>query len=141
MTKMMMKFGIGPKLPTGQGALPSSLQEGMGMPNNYSSQNPLGSIYQLATKLSEQESQGLSGYASKSSDSTSANATSTSTSIDTAFGSRTEKVLSNFLQNPVLKGEESEHKEAVCYGWNKFIYYLFACCITHFCLLQKGFPV
>ncbi|PON97878.1 hypothetical protein TorRG33x02_064680 [Trema orientale] len=105
MTKVMMKFGIAPNLPIGQGALPS-LQRGMSMLNNPSSQNPVGSIMQLATKLPD-----APGYESRSTDSSYANTMSKSTSTDTAFGSRTEKVLSSFLQNPVLKGEGSELNE------------------------------
>ncbi|PQM40830.1 uncharacterized protein Pyn_12283 [Prunus yedoensis var. nudiflora] len=87
-TKMMVKFGVAPNLAIGQGALPSSLQRAIGIVNDPSSQNPMGSSMQLATKLPDHKSQGLPGYGN------------------------TEKVLSSFLQNPVLKGEESEPNEA-----------------------------
>lgn len=139
MTKMMMKFGIVPNLPIGQGSLSSSLQGGMSMLKNSSSQNPVGSIMQIATKLPDHTSQGLAGYDSKRTDSSYVNTIAKNTSIDTAFGSRTEKVLSNFLQNPVLKGEGSELNEVVCYGWNKFICRMFAWFIGHFCLLEMVF--
>jgi hypothetical protein len=121
MTKMMLKFGIAPNLPIGQGALPASLQSGMSMMNQSSlqsgmsmmnqslNQNPMGSIMQLGTKLSEDTSQGLPGYGNIGSGSTYENFASKGTAIDSPFGSRTEKVLSSFLQNPVLKGEDTEN--------------------------------
>ncbi|KAL5551365.1 hypothetical protein UlMin_001541 [Ulmus minor] len=105
MAKMMMKFGLAPKLPIGEGALPSSLQGGRSMMNN--PQNPMGSIMQLGTKVSDQTSQGLLGYGSKSSGSNYGNTMSQNSSIESPFGSRTEQVLNSFLQNPILKVEES----------------------------------
>ncbi|XP_030502236.2 uncharacterized protein LOC115717411 isoform X1 [Cannabis sativa] len=111
MSKVMTKLGLGPQLPFGQGVLPSSLQGGMSLLNNSSSQNPMGSIMQLATQVPDNASQGLTGYESKSKDSSYAITSSKNPSIETPYGSRTEKVLSNFLQNPVLKGETSELKE------------------------------
>ncbi|EXC02071.1 hypothetical protein L484_024036 [Morus notabilis] len=111
MTKMMMKFGMSPNLPIGQGALPSSLQGGMSMVNNLSTQNPMGSMMQLATKLPDQLSQGLPGYENKSAGTNYGNITSTTPSNDAAFGTRTEKVLSSFLQNPIVKGEGRELNE------------------------------
>ena len=108
--KMMVKFGIAPELPIGQGALSSSLQGGMSMMSNSSVQNPMGSIMQLATKLPDQTSEGVLGFGNKS------------TSVDTAVGSRTEKVLSSFLQNPILKGEGNEVVGSRNY---KSEYYLF----------------
>ncbi|XP_062086641.1 uncharacterized protein LOC133792744 isoform X2 [Humulus lupulus] len=112
MTKVMTKLGLGPKLPFGQGALPSSLQGGMSMLSNSSSQNPMGSIMQLATKVPDHASQSLTGYENKSTDSSyTITSSSKNSSIETPFGSMTEKVLSNFLQSPVLKGEGSELNE------------------------------
>ncbi|BFG31287.1 hypothetical protein CerSpe_175610 [Prunus speciosa] len=111
-TKMMVKFGVAPNLAIGQGALPSSLQRAIGIVNDPSSQNPMGSSMQLATKLPDHKSQGLPGYGNTGTDSAYENFTSKSSPVDAPFGSRTEKVLSSFLQNPVLKGEESEPNEA-----------------------------
>lgn len=108
MTKMMLKFGIAPNLPIGQGALPASLQSGMSMMNQSLNQNPVGSIMQLGTKLPEDTSQILPGYGNIGSGSTYENMPSKGTPIDSPFGSRTEKVLSSFLQNPALKGEDTE---------------------------------
>lgn len=118
MAKMMTKFGISPNLPILQGAIPSSLQSGIGVMNDSSSQNPVGNIMQMATKPADYATQGLPGYGNKGTGSTYDNFTSTSSPVDTPFGSRTEKVLSSFLQSPVLKGEDSELSEVVCTGSN-----------------------
>ncbi|KAH0974118.1 hypothetical protein GBA52_016017 [Prunus armeniaca] len=111
-TKMMVKFGVAPNLAIGQGAIPSSLQRAIGIVNDPSSQNPMGSSMQLATKPPDHKSQGLPGYGNTGTASAYENFTSKGSPVDTPFGSRTEKVLSSFLQNPVLKGEESEPNEA-----------------------------
>lgn len=101
----MLKFGIAPNLPIGQGALPVSLQGGMSMVNQSLGQNPMGSAMQLGTKGPEGTHQGLPGYENIGSV-LSYNLASKGTPTDTPFSSRTEKVISGFLQNPVLKGEE-----------------------------------
>lgn len=110
---MMMKFGIIPNLSIGQGMLPASLQSGVKtMINNEPShqQSPIGSLMQLTTKAPDPTSQdghtntvsALETFSSKSAP------------LNTSYGgSRTEKVLSSFLQNPVLKGEGSEVNELV----------------------------
>lgn len=103
--KMMIKLGIAPNLSIGQGALPMSLQSGMSMLTESSIQNPLGNITQLARKLPDQTSQSL--YVSSHSSSES----STSKGSDTSFGSRTEKVISSFLQNPILKEDGTDINE------------------------------
>lgn len=118
MTKMMTKFGIAPNLPILQGAIPSSLQSGIGIMNDSSSQNSVGNITQMATNPPDYTSQGLPGYGNKVAHSTYENFTSTSSPVDKPFGSRTEKVLSSFLQSPVLKGEESDLNEVVCNSSN-----------------------
>lgn len=121
MTKMMMKFGIAPKLPIGQGA---SWQGGMSLWNGSLSQNPMGSIMQLATKLPDQHtSQDLPGYGNKTIGSSHETFLSKNTSVDSPFASRTEQVINSFLKNPVLKGEESEPNEVVC---NEHV------CLSHF---------
>lgn len=103
--KMMIKLGIAPNLSIGQGALPMSLQSGVSMLTESSIQNPLGNITQLARKLPDQTSQSL--YVSSHSSSES----STSKGSDTSFGSRTEKVISSFLQNPILKEDGTDINE------------------------------
>lgn len=103
MTKMMMKFGVTPNLPFGQGALPTSLQSGLGTVN--SNQISAGSMMQLATKGADQIPQGLAGSQPLQIGSAFENTALKGKVTDSTYGSRTEKVLSNFLQNPVLKGE------------------------------------
>lgn len=107
--KMMTKLGIAPNLSIGQGALPMSLQSGVSMLTESSIQNPLGNITQLARKLPDQTSQSLYGYGNVSSHSSSES--STSKGSDTSFGSRTEKVISSFLQNPILKEDGADINE------------------------------
>ncbi|XP_040987219.1 uncharacterized protein LOC121235065 isoform X1 [Juglans microcarpa x Juglans regia] len=108
MTKMVLKFGIAPNLSIGQGALPVSLQGGMSMMNQSLGQNPMGSIMQLGAKGPEDTRQGLPGYENIGSGSTYESFASKGTPTDSSFSSRTEKVISSFLQNPVLKGEDTE---------------------------------
>ncbi|KAI4315207.1 hypothetical protein L6164_028040 [Bauhinia variegata] len=104
-TKMMMKFGIDPNKTLVQGAFPTSFQSGIDMSNAASNQMSTGSMKQLATKP-DQAFQGLSG--SQQIGSASENIALKSNAVDSTFGSRTEKVLSSFLQNPLLKGEAGE---------------------------------
>ncbi|XP_004511729.1 uncharacterized protein [Cicer arietinum] len=105
MTKMMMKFGLTPSLPFSQGAFPASLQSAT------STVSP-GSMMQLATKSADQASQGLAGSQPMNIGSAFDKTVIKDTSVDTAFGSRTEQVLNNFLQNPLLKGEGGAPGEA-----------------------------
>ncbi|XP_052171222.1 uncharacterized protein LOC127787292 isoform X2 [Diospyros lotus] len=105
-TKMMMKFGITPNLPLDQGLIPASLQGGMISSN----QNPVGNIMQLATTAPEHATQGLTRDGNSSSDSSSF--TSNKPPGDPSYGSRTEKVISDFLQNPILK-RDNEPNELV----------------------------
>lgn len=111
---MMMKFGIVPNLSIGQGMLPASLQSGVKTMINKdpssNQQSSVGSLMQLTTKAPDSTSQdgntntvsALETFSSKSAP------------LNTSYGSsRTEKVLSSFLQNPVLKGEGSEVNELV----------------------------
>ncbi|KAB1216021.1 hypothetical protein CJ030_MR4G008905 [Morella rubra] len=104
MAKMMLKFGVAPNLPIGQGVLPASMQSGISMMNQSINQNPVGSIMELGTKLPGDTSQGLPGYGNISSGSTYENFASQGTPTDAPFG-RTERVIHSFLQNPVLEGE------------------------------------
>lgn len=127
MTKMMMKFGVTPNLPFGLGALPTSLQSGLGTVN--SSQISAGSMMQLATKGADQVPQGLAGSQPLQIGSAFENTALRGKVTDSTYGSRTEKVLSNFLQNPVLKGEGEGHDEMVCTyltysNWMLCLFYL-----------------
>ncbi|XP_031398739.1 uncharacterized protein LOC116209277 isoform X2 [Punica granatum] len=104
MTKMMSKFGMGPNLPIGPGALPGSLQGGMSMISGPLSQSPMGNMMQLGTKSLDNTSQTLPGYGNMGF--SSYQSIASSSSPDLSVESRTEKVLSSFLQNPVLKQED-----------------------------------
>ncbi|KAL6349208.1 hypothetical protein AAG906_033864 [Vitis piasezkii] len=97
-TKMMMKFGILPNIPIGKDIIPPSLQSGMSMTNEPSSQNTTGSVLQLATKLVEQTSYGLAGDATSNTGSTSGASTSKS-SQGTSLVSQTGKVVTNILHD------------------------------------------
>ncbi|XP_027083297.1 uncharacterized protein [Coffea arabica] len=106
---LMMRFGIAPSLPAVKGALPESLQGGLSMTSHRSISNPLGTVAQVAKKAPELKRQGLPGDASTvSSDETEAYK---STPLNASYSSQTEKVLSNFLQNPLLKDEDREVNE------------------------------
>ncbi|XP_031255135.1 uncharacterized protein LOC116113130 [Pistacia vera] len=108
-TNLAMKFGMSPNLSVGQGVLPMSLQSGMGLTNEPSNQNPMGDIMQLSGKIPEPTSV-LPGYGNMDKGSTFEKIAYESTPVDTSFG-RTEKVLSSFLQNPVLKEERTDINE------------------------------
>lgn len=135
-----MKFGIAPKLPIGHDAISSSFQSGMGMMSGSPVQNPTGSIQQLATKLPEHyPSKGVPGFGNKTIGSNHETFVPKNTSVDSPFASRTEQVISSFLQNPILKGEEREPNEVVCNRWNMFAYQSVLCFILLSPLLWKVF--
>ncbi|KAL3499715.1 hypothetical protein ACH5RR_038808 [Cinchona calisaya] len=106
MANLMTRFGIAPSLPSVQGAFPVSLQGGLSMTNEPSISNPLGTVAQLAKKAPDLTPQGLLGDANTvSSNETVAYKNNPS---NASYSNRTEKVLSNFLQNPLLKDEDKE---------------------------------
>lgn len=112
MTKMMMKFGFAPNLSiVGQSILPASLQRGTTNINDPTNLNPIGNILQLATKVPDPTSQGLPQDGNSNTVSAYETFASKSPPLSTSYGGRTEKVLSSFLQNPVLKGESTEINE------------------------------
>ncbi|KAF9614508.1 hypothetical protein IFM89_018947, partial [Coptis chinensis] len=114
MANLMMKFGV-PGLSIGQGNLPDSFTRGMGMKNMSSMQNPLGNVMPLALNTAELTSQGQPGKLNLDMGSTYKSFASKKTLQDTSFGSRTEKVISGFLQSPLLKDEgETDLNEVVC---------------------------
>jgi len=108
----MTKFGLSPSLALNQPAFPPSLQNAVNTVNT--NQSSAGSMMQLATKSTDPVSHGLAGSRPVQIRSDLENTPLRSTAVDSAFGSRTEKVISNFLQNPVLKGEGEGLDEAVC---------------------------
>ncbi|CAI8589108.1 unnamed protein product [Vicia faba] len=105
MTKMMMKFGLTPSFPFSPGAFPSSLQSAT------SAVSP-GSMMPLVTKSTDQLSQGLAGSQPMNIGLAFEKTAIKDTAVDTTYGSRTEKVLNNFLQNPLLKVEGGASSEA-----------------------------
>ncbi|PPR86928.1 hypothetical protein GOBAR_AA33761 [Gossypium barbadense] len=96
MAKLMMKFGKAPGLPFIGGAFPASFRSGW-TTTNEPSRNPLGNMNQIVSKLADSTSQGLPGPGI--------------TSRGSTFGTRTEKVLSSFLQNPVFNDDETSQNE------------------------------
>ncbi|KAG8495897.1 hypothetical protein CXB51_007499 [Gossypium anomalum] len=96
MAKLMMKFGKAPRLPFIGGAFPVSFRSGW-ITTNEPSRNPLGNMNQIVSKLADSTSQGLPGPGI--------------TSRGSTFGTRTEKVLSSFLQNPVFNDDETSQNE------------------------------
>lgn len=115
MTKVMMKFGLTPSLPFSPGAFPSSLQ-------SVTSTVSTGSMMPLVTKSADQLSQGLAGSQAMNIGLAFDKTAIKDTAVDTTYGSRTEKVLNNFLQNPLLKGEGGASGEAVCSHLLTFIH-------------------
>lgn len=119
MTKVMTKFGMAPNLSIGQRAFPASLQGGLNMTNMPSNANQIRNPMQLTPKLPGSISSGLPGLGTMGLGSSheSFSATSFPEDSDPSVTSRTEKVLNNFLQNPVLKQEDSELNDLVCSGF------------------------
>ncbi|XP_025887323.1 uncharacterized protein [Solanum lycopersicum] len=111
-TKLLMKSGMSPGLSIGQGILPPSLQAGMKTVSEASIQNPLGIANPLEMKVPHSSSPDLTD---RNTNSLSSNENDTSRanvgSSDASYISRTEKVISNFLQSPLVKGEDSTTNE------------------------------
>ncbi|KAK4365839.1 hypothetical protein RND71_013719 [Anisodus tanguticus] len=106
MTKLMMKSGMSTTgLSIGQGILPASLQAGMKTVNEASIQNPLGIAKPLEVKfypglLTDRNTSSLSSVENETS-------RPNISSSNASFSSRTEKVISNFLQSPLVKDEDN----------------------------------
>ncbi|KAK4787849.1 hypothetical protein SAY86_011682 [Trapa natans] len=112
MTKMMSKLGMGSNLPIGPGALSGPLQSGMGLMKAPLSHSAIGNVTQMGTTSVGDSSQMLSGYGNISA--TSYQSFASSSPTDISVESRTEKVLSNFLQNPALKqGDDTELNDLI----------------------------
>ncbi|XP_019179647.1 PREDICTED: uncharacterized protein LOC109174869 [Ipomoea nil] len=107
--KAMMKFGMAPDLLVGQGIVPKSIQTGIGVMNETSTRNPLGNVMPVQPKVLENfmPKDGLSSsFSSNETSDLEKNPLSTS-----SYSSRTENVISNFLQTPLFKGGENEASE------------------------------
>ncbi|XP_022159479.1 uncharacterized protein LOC111025882 [Momordica charantia] len=127
--KMMKKLGNNPSLPITQGAGPVSLQSAMSM-TNATAQHPIASIEKLAKEVPETVPRNLSGYGNVSKGSPVGNAVSSR-----SFGSRTEKVIDSFLQNPVFRGGDTELRNEV--GQLRLENHLFQMVIMHQKLIQE----
>ncbi|KAI4372422.1 hypothetical protein MLD38_010656 [Melastoma candidum] len=106
-TKLMMKFGMSPDLTLGQSPFSSSLQSGMNMMNQTSNMTPLGNTMQLAPQFPRSNSQLLPQFGNMRLGLGESNASKDHMG-DSPVASRTEKVINDFLQNPLLKREDPE---------------------------------
>ncbi|XP_074303745.1 uncharacterized protein LOC141638229 isoform X1 [Silene latifolia] len=105
MSKMMTKFGAAPDFSIGQGVLPASVQSGMNIAP-VSAQDPLGSILQLGKKVPNVMNQDtLRNSKIHGGD---GNLTSEDAPLSFSVGSRTEKLINGLLQDPVLRGVDTE---------------------------------
>ncbi|XP_050230546.1 uncharacterized protein LOC126679539 isoform X2 [Mercurialis annua] len=111
MMKMMTKLGMTPNLLNGEGGLPMLTQSAMNTMGGPLVQSPLKSITQMTPQFPGQTSQGTHGLGNMSPNSSYGKSTLTSSVADTPFGSRTEKVLSSFLQSPILKEDDTNLNE------------------------------
>lgn len=106
--KAMTKLGMAPNLSVGQGIAPKSIQTGMGVVNETSTLNPLGNVMPVQPKV-------LENFMPKDGNSSFFSSNETSdlekNPLSTSYSSRTENVISNFLQTPLFKGGENEANE------------------------------
>ncbi|XP_008465884.2 uncharacterized protein LOC103503467 isoform X8 [Cucumis melo] len=130
MEKVMTKLGNNPSLPISQGAVPVSLQSASSMTNASENEHPIASIRKIAKEVPGTALENLSGYRDMSKGSTLQNALSSR-----SYGTRTEKVIDSFLQNPVFKGEDTELKDEV--GRLRLENHLFQMVIMHQKLIQE----
>ncbi|XP_077234312.1 uncharacterized protein LOC143876494 [Tasmannia lanceolata] len=107
MRKMMMKLGIVPGLSGSQAVIPGSLQGGMQMiTSDRNAQTQMGNIFQLESKTTESASHGLRRDGTLNTESKYESFASKGALSETSLSSRSEKAISSFLQNPVLKNKE-----------------------------------
>lgn len=106
--KAMMKLGMAPNLSVGQGIVPKSIQTSMGVVSETSTLNPLGNVMPVQPKV-------LENFMPKDGNSSFFSSNETSdlekNPLSTSYSSRTENVISNFLQTPLFKGGENEANE------------------------------
>lgn len=104
----MTKLGNNPSLLISQGAVPVSLQSASSITNSLANEHPIASVRKFAKEVPETAPENLSGYEGVSKGSTLRN-----TLTSRSFGTRTEKVIDSFLQNPVFKGGDTELQDEV----------------------------
>ncbi|KAK9667964.1 hypothetical protein RND81_13G024300 [Saponaria officinalis] len=105
MGKMMTKFGAAPDLSIVQGVLPTSVQSGMNIARG-SFQDSLGSTSQLGKKTTNMTIQET--LRNRTVHAGAGNLTSEDVLSNTSVGSRTEKLISGLLQDPVLRGDDTD---------------------------------
>ncbi|CAI9775585.1 unnamed protein product [Fraxinus pennsylvanica] len=113
-THVMIKLGMSPGLFVDQGILPASLRSGLSMVKETSHDNLIGSMGQLVKSIPNSTEQGNIRQRSINVVSSLKNLAPETDAINTQSTSRVEKVISNFLENPLLKEEEgkvNEHAE------------------------------
>ncbi|CAI0533093.1 unnamed protein product [Linum tenue] len=111
MTTVMMKLGGVPNMSAIQGGLPISLPGGISLASGPTSNSPATPITQLGGNFPDLSLQGLPGSGKVNRHSTYTTQASEMGLADSSF-SRTEKVLSSFLQNPMLRENDPALKQA-----------------------------
>ncbi|KAL4333356.1 hypothetical protein GQ457_07G010830 [Hibiscus cannabinus] len=106
MANLMNKFGMASNSPFSEGAFNAALRRGL-TTTNEPSQNPFENMKHIVSKVADPTSQGLHepGIMGRGS---AYEKNSPKSPTDASFGTRTEKVLNSFLQNPVLKEDGNE---------------------------------
>ncbi|KAL8150906.1 hypothetical protein V2J09_020714 [Rumex salicifolius] len=108
--KAMTKFGLSQNISTTQGVLPStSMQIGTSIASQASPHNPLGNTMHFGG-ASDNPLLGLPGDKNMSKGLSYETIQSQSVVGNSSFGNRSEKVISSFLQNPVMQ-EDNELKQ------------------------------
>lgn len=107
-SKMMMKFGVAPDLSIGQGLLPASMQSSMTVVQG-AARDPLGSVAHFGKKIPDMKNQGPAGDGKVNT--VIENFRSEDVHSKFSLGNRTEKLINGLLQDPVLRGENTELHE------------------------------
>ncbi|XP_039141507.1 uncharacterized protein LOC120278835 isoform X2 [Dioscorea cayenensis subsp. rotundata] len=107
MAKIMMRLGIAPKIPSIQNIMPGSFPSNslLSGASDKSVKSSIGSVLNLGTKTTGSTQQHL---LSDSPHQESISSSPESKETSSLFGSRSVKVINEFLQNPVLNKEETE---------------------------------
>ncbi|GMH22802.1 hypothetical protein Nepgr_024645 [Nepenthes gracilis] len=105
MSKLIMKLGVAPHLSIDQSVLPASMQRGMSMVSEHSTQNQLGN--KLGSKILQSTTHSQHEDRNWSTESAYQNLGSQGAPIH----SQTRKVINTFLQNPVLRDRDPEINE------------------------------
>ena len=113
MAKIMMRLGITPNVPSIQNIMPGSFPSNslLSRPSDKGAHSSIGSVLNLGTNTTGSTQQHL---LSDSPHQESISSSSESKETSSVFGSRSVKVINEFLQNPVLNNkEETEVNELV----------------------------